>query len=118
MENIIKDIESFFEQKCFVTEWEEQKQQYGETLIVEKQQKKELLCRLCRNPKIAATNGVLPSESVYDAILLFRKNDFILPGSKIEVMENGKSLLFCSVGETVCYHTHNEVALKRTGGVI
>ena len=113
MESVIKDVESFFEHKCFVTEWEEQKQPYGETLLVQKELKKELPCRLCRNPKIATINSVLPAEAIYDAILLFRKNDVILAGSRVEVLENGKSILFSSVGEMVSYYTHNEIALKR-----
>lgn len=112
MEHVKKDIERFFEQTCFVTEWEEQKQDWGETILVEKEQKKELPCRLCRNPKIAVTTGVLPAEAIYDAVLLFRKSDVILPGSKVEVIENG-NMLFSSVGEMISYQTHNEIALKR-----
>ncbi len=113
IKEIIKDIERFFEHTCFVTEWEEQKQEWGETILVEKEQKKELPCRLCRNPKIVTVNAVLPAETVYDAVLLFRKDDVILPGSKVEVMDSENVMLFSSVGEMVPYQTHNEIALKR-----
>lgn len=112
IEQVIKDVERFFEHTCFVTEWEEQKQDWGETILVEKEQKKELPCRLCRNPKIAATNDVLPAEAIYDAVLLFRKSDVILPGSKVEVMDK-ETMVFSSVGEMIRYQTHNEIALKR-----
>ena len=73
IENIKKDIERFFKQKCFVTVWQEQKTDWGETLITEEQQITEMPCRLCRNVKTTVKNTVLPSEIVYDAILLFPK---------------------------------------------
>ena len=60
-----------------------------------------------------AVNAVLPAETVYDAVLLFRKDDVILPGSKVEVMDSENVMLFSSVGEMVPYQTHNEIALKR-----
>ena len=53
------------------------------------------------------------AETVYDAVLLFRKDDVILPGSKVEVMDSENVMLFSSVGEMVPYQTHNEIALKR-----
>lgn len=72
-------------------------------------------CRLCISPKTALEKGVLPAEIIYDVILLFSKEDSIVPGSVIEVQQKfGKvPLLFESVGEMVCYSTHNEIALKR-----
>lgn len=66
------------------------------------------------SPKTAIVKGVLPAEVVYNAILLFRKQDVIMAGSKIEVQqENGENVGFCCVGEMVSYSTHNEIALKR-----
>ncbi len=114
IENIKKDIERFFKQKCFVTVWQEQKTDWGETLIIEEEQITEMPCRLCRNVKTAVKNTVLPSEIVYDAILLFPKEYVILAGSKIEVeQEYGENLVFYCAGEMIDYDTHNEIALKR-----
>lgn len=114
MKKVIRDVEKFFNERCFVKEWEKEKQNWGETLIVEKEEKRELPCRLCRNPEIAVTNGIMPTETVYDAVLLFRKQDSIVAGSKVEVeQERGENIVFCSVGEMVSYCTHNEIALKR-----
>lgn len=114
IENIKKDVESFFQQKCFVTEWQEQKLDWGETLITEGEQIIEMPCRLCRNIKTAVKNDVLPSEVMYDAILLFPKEYAISAGSKVEVeQENHQNLVFYSAGEMVDYTTHNEIALKR-----
>ena len=95
-----------------MTEWEKQKQYWGETLLAEKEQKKQIKCRLCRSPKIAVKNGVLPAEVIYDAVLLFCKDDVIVAWSKIE-MEKGGGEIFQCVGEMVSYNTHNEIALKR-----
>lgn len=95
-------------------EWEKEKQNWGEILFSEKEQKKQIKCRLCRTPKIAVKNGVLPAEVIYDAILLFCKEDRIMAGSKIEIeREGGENVVFKSVGEMVSYSTHNEIALKR-----
>lgn len=114
MQKIKKDIESLFHEKCFVTEWQIQKQLSGETLLEEKEQKKELFCRICRNPKIAVQYGVLPMQSEYDAILLFSKENYIAPGSKIELQQQqGENIIFYCVGEMVPYDTHNEIALKK-----
>lgn len=114
MEKVIEEVEKFFHERCFVKEWEKEEQSWGETLIVEKEEKRELPCRLCRNPKIAVSKGIMPAETVYDAVLLFRKQDVILGGSKVEVeQEGGENIVFRSVGEMVSYCTHNEIALKR-----
>lgn len=107
-----KEIEKFFNENCVVTEWEKEKQNWGEILFSEKEQKKQIKCRLCRSPKIAVKNGVLPAEIIYDAVLLFCKEDVILAGSKIE-MKKEEGEVFRSVGEMVSYSTHNEIALKR-----
>jgi len=97
-----------------VTVWQEQKTDWGETLITEAEQITEMPCRLCRNVKTAVKNTVLPSEIVYDAILLFPKEYVILAGSKIEVQqEYGENLVFYCTGEMIDYDTHNEIALKR-----
>ena len=116
MKRVQKDIEKFFKQKCFITEWQEERQNWGETLVVEKGEKKEIACRVCRTPKVAVGEGVLPKEVVYDAVLLFGKENVIKAGSKIEVeQEVGENLIFCSVGETVYYDNHNEIGLRREG---
>ncbi len=95
-----------------MTEWEKQKQYWGETLLSEKEQKKQIKCRLCRSPKIAVKNGVLPAEVIYDAVLLFCKDEVIVAGSKIKMETEGGEIFQC-VGEMVSYNTHNEIALKR-----
>lgn len=71
----------------------ERKAKLGRNIIFGKRTKKQIKCRLCRSPKIAVKNGVLPAEIIYDAVLLFCKEDVILAGSKIEMKkEEGKYL--------------------------
>ncbi|NDO46207.1 hypothetical protein [Clostridium sp. MD294] len=83
-------------------------------MFVEKEEKKQIKCRLCRSPKIVVKNGVLPAKILYDAVLLFCKEDVIKAGSNIEIeKEGGENIVFKSVGEMVSYSTHNEIALKR-----
>ncbi len=115
IERIKKDVEGFFEDKCFVYQWEEAVQPWGETIIVRKEEKQQCCCRLCTSPKAAVKKDVLPSEIQYDAILLFSKDNDIAGGSVVEIEQKfgEKRLLFDSVGEMVCYDTHNEIALKR-----
>ncbi len=105
-------VELLFCDRCSVIVFQEEKTDWGETRVIEKQGAENLPCRISYAAKACQTGSGLLSKQEFEPLLLYRTEDEILAGSKVIVTtQNGKKLQFRAAGEGVAYDSHKETRL-------
>ena len=105
-------VELLFCDRCSVIVFQEEKTDWGETRVIEKQGVENLPCRISYESKACQKGeGLLPKQE-FEPLLLYRAEDEILAGSKVIVTnKEGKILRFRAAGEGVAYDSHKETRL-------
>lgn len=105
-------VEFLFCDKCSVIAFQEEKTNWGETRVIEKQGSENLPCRISYESKACQKDDGLLPRLVFEPLLLYRTEDVILPGSKVLVLtKDGRTLQFRAAGECMAYDSHKETRL-------
>lgn len=114
--NTRKAIESLYDGKCSITEYQKIKKQNGstgfqETTVIEYQP-----CRISFKTVTSAKESAM-NQSITQVIKLFLAPEIaVKTGSKITVTQNGTTTEYKSSGKPAKYATHQEIILELFDG--
>ena len=114
--NARKAIESLYNGKCSITEYQKIKKENGstgfqETTVIENQP-----CRISFKTVTSAKEGTM-NQSIMQVIKLFLAPEItVKTGSKITVTQNGTTTAYKSSGKSAMYATHQEIILELFDG--
>lgn len=107
-----KAIESLYDGKCTITEYQKFKKENKSTGFQEVVVHEDIACRL----SFKAINSANPSNtasSVSQTIKVFLAPEInVKPGSKVSITQNGVTTDYKASGQPAFYSTHQEVILE------
>ena len=107
-----KAIESLYDGKCTITEYQKSKRENKSTGIQEAITHEDLACRLSFK-SINSTNPTDTASSLSQTIKVFLAPEVnVNPGSKLTITQNGVTTAYKSSGQPAFYSTHQEIVLE------
>ena len=107
-----KAIESLYIGKCNIYGFVNEEDEYGISDSKEMKLHEDIPCRISFK-NISATNQTEVFATTFQEIKLFINPDIIISeGSKIEVTQNNRTIMYKSSGASAVYSNHQEILLK------